>query len=227
MKSLMKILFFLMAIPMAFSQNTDQSIFAGDGNLYINKTGVKETLNLSDIEGSPYFQNDFLYAFVDEDTSKPHKLRYNAYKDEMEFMNNGEIYYIDKNKYKSITFEPFKKYVLVNYELNNEEVHGYLIEILAGNYSLYQTERKKFLPERTVSRGLSETHTPAQFREADEVFFIKLQNGNILELPSSKSKLADLFGDYSKSVNQYLKENKISLKNQNNLKKLFQYINSL
>lgn len=225
MKNLISLILLILFVS-AFSQQ--QSLLSGrDGFLYLNKTADLE-LELDDIEGSPYLNSSFMYAFVDNNTAKPYKLRYNVYKDEMEFARDGEIFYLDKNKYKTITFEPFKKYVVTNYLLKDINAVGFLVEVIDGeNYGILKKEIIKFIPERTVSKGLSETHTPAQFKQQSDVYFVRLNDKSLVEMPTSKNKFAQLFKGKEKKIEKFMKENKTSLSDEKDLKELVEYINTL
>lgn len=223
MKKIVSLVLVLLLNGILFSQQRLKET-GEDAFLYLNNAANKD-LGLDDIEGSPYLNASFLYAFIGEDKTKPQMLRYNAYKDEMEFKKGEEIFYLDKSKYSLITFEPLKKYVVSHYKYKDESINGYLVELEGGNFSLLKSERVNFVPERSVSRGLTESKTPAQFKIANPVFFIKLENGDVVEIPSSKNKFAKLFGSKEDVVLNYMKENKVSLSNENDLKKLVAHLN--
>lgn len=225
MKKLINLLFITFSITL-FSQV--QSLRDVDGGLYLN-TGDKE-LSLKDIKGSPYLQEKYFYAFVNENSTKPHLMRYNAYLDKMEFDKNGVQHDLENGLYKTVNFDVpvSKKYVYVTYSFNNKNNDGYLVELNAGkNASLFKRERIEFVPERSRPNGLSETHTPAEFKPSKTFYFFKLDNGSIAEMPKSKDKFTKLFGDKSKPVSDYIKKNKFSISDENDLKMIFLYINSL
>lgn len=177
-------------------------------------------------KGSQYFQEKFMYAFVDG-MEKPHKMRYNAFFDEMEFEMDGVTYDLDKSQYKSVNFDDLnKKYVIVDYLDGNKMKMGYLIELVGSSkYSLYKREKMEFIEAKKSGTGFG-IDSPPQYKPKKEEYFMKTSDGSIVSVPSSKGKMADLFGGDAKSASKFIKENKVSLSNEKDLKALFLNMNS-
>ena len=206
-----------------------QTIFQNENayNSLFGSSAMNREINQEkEAKGSQYFQEDFLYVFVDE-MVKPFKMRYNAYFDEMEFDRDGVIYDLDKSQYKSIKFDGInKKYVIVDYMDGNQIKTGYLIELVGGSkYSLYKREKIEFVEGKKSGTGFG-IDSPSEYKPKKEDFFMKLSDGSIVEIPTSKGKLADLFGEDAKTANKIMKENKVSYNNENDLKSLFIKMNS-
>ncbi len=211
----------------AFGQQT-LLLERSSSNLLAGISSANKEVNLpKEIKGSQYFQENFMYAFVD-DMNKPFKMRYNAFFDEMEFENDGVIYDLDKNQYKVINFDDLnKKFIIAEYSDGNKIVNGYLVEIVGeGDVLLYKREKMEFSEAKKSGTGFG-IDTPPAYKPKKDDFFVKIAGGSIIPLPSSKSKIMDLFGDKSKALNSFVKENRISLNSEKDLKRLFQYANSI
>ena len=101
---------------------------------------AKQRLDLSkgnevdekNIEGSPYFTTTFLPATV-TGYEGMFLLRYNAYKDEMEFQSEGKILFVIKSDSMEVNFTNSKKnykYTLYNSDKGN--VKGFLVKLSTG-----------------------------------------------------------------------------------------------
>jgi|SRR5690606_24470168 len=226
----MKLLFtitigFLCTATVCFSQERIKGL---DGRLYVNVDGQKVVAE--DVKGSQYYNENFLYAFVNENKSNPHKLRYNAYTDEMEFERDGKLYDLEKGLYKVIDFDVAlnKKYIYAEYVYNDETIKGYLVELASGEYKLYKREKMEFIPERkSTPSGFGKSDTPAEFRPAKNIYFLKIGDGQLIEIPNSKSKFTDLLNENQKAVSKFIKENNISLTDEKDLITLCENLNNL
>ena len=168
-----------------------------------------------------------MYAFVDN-LEKPFKMRYNAFSDEMEFDNEGVLYDLDKTQYKMVNFDDLnKKYAIVNYQDGNQKRFGYLVELVSGSKSsLLKSEGIEFYEGKKSTTGFG-VETLPEYKQKKEKFYMKMENGSVSEIPSSKGKFSELFGENASKVEEFIKKNKISLSTEKDLKTLFQFINKM
>lgn len=226
----MKNLFYivLLAAGTAFGQQTLSLSGAATGTVLLGTSASNNEVNAEkEAKGSPYLQPNYMYAFVD-DINKPFKMRYNAFSDEMEFDNEGVVYDLDKTKYKTVNFDDLnKKYAILSYQDGNQKRLGFLVEIVSGTIiSLYKNERVSFSEGKKSSSGFG-VETVSEYKKKKESFFMKLNSGEVIEVPSSKGKFLAYCGEFTNQVEAFIKKNKIDLSDESDLKSLFLYLNTL
>lgn len=201
------------------SEYSEKYESAGGG--FINSTGRSK----GDMKGSPYINENFTDANVD---GMDKKARYNAFKDEMEYWDNGiGVTFYGKLNESSVSFKnPAKKYVYLNYKDGKTFVTGYLIELEKGDKaSVYKREKITFIPGITPKTSYDRP-TPNEYRKASDSYYFSINNGAIDKLPNKKN-FAKLFGSNEKAVNDYMKDNNISMNDDKDLIKLFKFVNTL
>lgn len=149
-------------------------------------------------------------------------IRFNIYRDEMEFENNGKLLFLKKEQGRIVTF----LYTNEKYELNNYD--GKLTYFQVHNDDKVQLLSRKFIDfiEAKQAQNSYQQSRSADFRRKDDVFYLKSGN-NITELPSKKSKFFDAFGNKSNEIKSYVKKNKLDIREIDGLKKIVNYLNTL
>ena len=149
--------------------------------------------------------------------------RYNIYKDEMEFIQDGEVLLLRKQKGRKILFVNTKE----TYELFEfEKKLNYFIVRNQGENQLLSEQIIRYRKEKTA-RNSYETNKAAQFVKSKDVNYIKFNNDGIIEVPKNKNKFYDLFGKNSKSIKRFVKTNKLNIKNIDDLEKIVQHLNTI
>lgn len=149
-------------------------------------------------------------------------LKYNIYKDEMEFSKDGQILFLKKQNGRKITFQNLnQKYEIFEFEnaLTHFRVHN------DGKNQLLSKQIVKFQKEK-LAKSSYEKDKPADFKRQKDVFYIKTDNV-IKEISSNKRKFYDVFGKQAKSIKKFVKANKINLKNVDELEKVVLYLNTI
>ena len=188
------------------------------GTLSIEVDDTKE------IKGSPYYLSDFIYADI-SNSPKPYRMRYNVYLDEMEYEIDGVLYNLDREQHDIVNFKEIqKKYVAKNYKGNKL----FFIELVDGkNYSLYKKEHIVF-KEATEAKTSFDIPTPATYKQEKNEFFIQSKEGELIAIPRSKRKFLEFLNESEvKSVDNFIKKNKISLSEERDLIILFGHLNQL
>lgn len=177
--------------------------------------------------GSEYIIKEFLPAkLIDND--EIFSIRYNAYQDEMEVRKNEKEYSLPKDFNNTITFINSKKeYAVFEYIEGETSKKGFFVVIFKGTkISLTLKEKIKLLDEVHPNTGYEKYKPPTLKREKDK-FYLAYKNNTTAKLPSKKKDFFNLFSTNSKAVQAYVKENKLGIKNQEDLIDIFQFYSSL
>lgn len=149
-------------------------------------------------------------------------LKYNIYKDEMEFSKNGQVLFLKKQNGRIITFDSLnQKYKIFKFEdkLAHFMVHN------DGKNQLLSRQIVKFQKEK-LAKTSYQVDKPADFKRQKDVFYLKFDNV-IKEISSSKRKFYDVFGDQAKSVKKFVKTENLNIKNIEGLEKIMQHLNTI
>ncbi|MDR3024461.1 hypothetical protein [Chryseobacterium sp.] len=183
-------------------------------------SGTGGPIKYEDIQGSPYQSPLFQKASVGEKYGNI-EVRYNAYTDDIEFLNNGKTEVLPKqDDFSRIEVLPSKQVFV--YLKNSSEPKGYLIEVAKGKNSVYKKEKTVF-KDAAPAPNTYQTGKPAMFVKQDPVYYIKTASGNINKVTSLK-KITDLFPEKEKEYNTYIKSNNLKF-NDADIAKLVTYIN--
>jgi len=148
-------------------------------------------------------------------------LRFNAYNGQMEFAKDGMIYYLKKEEGRTVDFED-AKYKVYNLFGSLE----FLVVELEGKNSLLSFQSSDFiLPKRRATTyGY---HVRANFRRNTDEFFLALEDDQLIKIPRQKREFYAVFGSNAKSIKNFVKKNKLSITNRNDLKEIVQFSNEL
>jgi len=196
---------------------------------YVDRFNTNEIydINSPDIyQGSPYYNNSFLLGNVyynNELLQKNIALRFNVFADEMEFKKSiadadSEAQAIVKSQDIFVTINGVAFVFLPS--------KGYFEVIYDGiNFSYIKKVAKKYYPARPPANSYDQGAL-ATFQDK-ETFFLYTKEGMIYEFPKSKSKKLKVFGDSQKEVNKYIKENKLDINKEKDLKRVVMYLDGL
>ncbi len=200
----------------------------GNTNL-TNTTTNKESLFMRDgyrvkleTEGSPYLYSEFKKAKI-ANNSKIYDMRYNAYKDEVEIINNGKVMTIFKNSDYSpiVILDPDETIVLKDFVLKGQKVKGYLFQAKRlKDYTFYMRVAKEYNKGKYADSSFDKNQ-PESYTDMPEVFFIQKGENELVELPNTKKKLLEMFPDKKDAIELNLKSNKIDTKDLATLSRLF------
>jgi len=177
-------------------------------------------------EGSPYVDDDFKPVRIEGITKKLPKMRYNAYEDEMEFEINGKTNYIVKNQNVKINFpDNNKTYVLTRYQLEDKEINGYLVILVnEGKYKLYKKETVELLVNQNNKNIPYLNEKPPVYERNKDIFLI-LYNGKFYKVQKNWKEIAKELSVDNSKLNDFIKKNKISVKDEGDLIRLVEFLN--
>jgi len=203
----------------ALSQSTNISISSGHSfNIIPDDTPAT-------VSGTMYYDESFMHAKID-DAEEVVFLRYNAFRDEMEFKQGNDTYYLVKDDNTIINFfnnnriYQYLKYV----DVDKVEKRGFLLRVVDGEKSLYKSEKIILIPERPSKTGY-ETPKPAEYKKSKEVFYIKIGEETKV-FPKNKKELLETFPNQNKEISDFLKANRTSFSNESDLIKLTKFLNT-
>ncbi|MDD4144874.1 MAG: hypothetical protein PHN68_09580 [Prolixibacteraceae bacterium] len=188
----------------------------------------KRVLTETDIEGSPYLNDEFKEGTVFM-TSKTKfvemPLRYNIFNDQVEFRSDdGSLMVlsvpevIEKVEFGETTLE----YSV--YSQLNKVRRGFFVVLEKGEASLYSRPRVTFEDARKPG-AYSEAKPPRFIKRPDE-YYIRIGK-EPAELISKKKDIEELFTEHEKEMQEFIRKNKININRPEDLIKVVQFYNSL
>jgi len=189
---------------------------ASDGSRYIN------------VKGTPYLTDFFVPVTIYPDDDL-FFVKYNAVDDEMEVKLSATKTIILDNSFKKYTIifnESKEKFVTLNEVGKNKP--SYFIELKkTDNVSLYKKKTKDFIQATKATDNYSKDK-PARFSKIEEIFYVQLiPEGSVQEISKKKKTFLKLFQNNQDDIKNYIGKNKIKLNKEDDLVKLFTYIESL
>lgn len=177
------------------------------------------------LKGSPYISEDFIATKVEDSI---YLMRYNAYADVFEQYETvgGHVVPFAASSGAKFEVPSLKKtYQFLNYKEKNTVKQGYLVLLYeSDDLKLYKKEKINFnrgkAPRTSYDRAF-----PDEFERQRDVFYYQIHQTGIVELPRKKSQFLNLFDERKGEINSFMKENKISLREENDLIRLFRFIN--
>lgn len=218
------IVFFAIFINIyTFAQEVVLSRFDLLGGTFSNSvnSSTGRSIKYDEISGSPYIDKNFRDAKIAESYQNT-PIRYNSYKDELEFKNNDMIMILPKeSKFERVEIISPKQ-VFVYKSIDNEP-NGYYIELVSGKFSLYKKLRTNFVDVSPATTPYG-SDKPAYFSTVTPVYYI-VANGQAIKKPKNQKQIIDLLPDKKEALNSFFKENKIKLDKEEDLKKIVTFLN--
>jgi len=194
----------------------------------VQGTQLRE-IKYEDVTGSPYLFDYWVKGKVTTKSGKHYAdmpLKYNVMDDKLIFKNeNGNLMYFA---------EPVTAFELLNPDLNisDKYINGlpavdhfnnasYFEVIFSGPTSLFKKTNKKIVESKQYGSAV----TNKTFNTTNGYFILK--DGNFAKITPTKKTILALFPSKEQELNEYLKKEKFDLKNDSDLKKLFEYLNKI
>ena len=189
----------------------------------INMANSRVGNSYADVEGTPFLYGDFVVGKVKLNNGKYYQgeLRYDNYKRNLEFKNEkGEVYEV-------LTPEKINSVSLSNVTLKYVRVDGegqFFRQLVAGGYSLLALETAEY-QEPKPARPYVEAK-PARFVEKSPDYFLYSDANGLVELKNKKS-LTTVYSEKAKEISSFLKKEKTSFSNEDDLADLVEFLNTL
>lgn len=211
------LLFAIASLPFSAQTPSMDNLELTHSNIALVSSAKKPS---KDIEGSIFVYPDFTMGRA-KGSSILHKIRYNAFDDELQIIKDGKNYTLKKAYNFPIEFVDTNEMIIYStYYLNNLRYDGYLFEVANnGQLAIYRKTKIVFVPEK-VGKTSFEASTPPQYKKIRDVYFFQKDNGKINALPELKKELVTLFPEKEEMINQNFKGRKIDYSNLSEVSKL-------
>jgi hypothetical protein len=193
----------------------------------------RREIDLDKFQGSPYTSNTFaptVLKYNDEVVGQIY-YRYNALNEEIEIKKTAS----EEEAYKALTKDKevsllinanplsFKTFVTEK----NATINGYLSLIQKGSkYDLYERTLVKFTEGQPAQNSFVAA-VPSRFTKFTEFYFQKNDVNRIDQIPQKNKKLIKLVDESKREeLKVFLKENDLNIKSEQDLIKVFDYLNS-
>ncbi|MGJ8664902.1 MAG: hypothetical protein ACSHW7_00920 [Patiriisocius sp.] len=178
--------------------------------------------------GTPYNNPSYLNGSIyknDKLLATNVGLRYNAIADEIEVKKSLTA---DDEDAKPLTKSPdiYVKivneiFVFVPYQGGIEGGGYFRVNYEGSQINLYEKLEKKFTPERKSKNTLTQS-VPAKFKD-ELTYYIVTKTGKFYQMPKSKSKKFNVFGENKDLVKKYVKDNDLDMDNEKDLISVLKY----
>lgn len=179
------------------------------------------------VKGTPYLDEAYVDGkILTATTARNVPVRYNAYKDLIEFQVDGQPRVLDPSTTVKKVSLGQSTFVVEKYVTDKGiPKYGYFTLLDSGKVNLFSKKSVKFTPG-LKGRALDGTDQPAEFRRNPDEFYFKVGTGELVEIKNIKTMIA-AFPDKQDELAAFAKKEKISPKDEEELVKLVEYYNSL
>jgi hypothetical protein len=213
MKTMLVFLVVFFSINELQSQQLDQFLITYDAYKSTGKNKV------SLVQGSPYYEEKFLLTKISE-VDRSFKARYNAAYDQFEIKYEEDNFILAKeSRYSKVAMDNVN-YELLVYNEDGVVTTGYLIGLYFNESTfLYKKNKIKVREGKEPTSGYGAA-VPPQYVKVNPEFYLKVKDGEIKLFPKNKKELLKLFPESKDKIENFLKENRISFKEEEDLVKL-------
>ena len=183
------------------------------------------------IVGEPFLDPEFKEGavfFSDSTKLEDVELRYNVYQDKMEVVFEGDTVGIQPS-YRMTGLQLGDK-IFINSlmydEWTREFKYGYLELLINGKAMLLKKYEKSF-KYNSFATKYNGGGGDRNFHFIDkEKLFYKKGVESAIQVKKRKKKVLEIFGDHAEKIEEYVKENNLRYRKEEDLAKIFQYYNS-
>jgi hypothetical protein len=179
-----------------------------------------------DVEGCPYLNEQFISGVVTLNSGIKYSgipLRYNIYNDLIEFKSkSGKVFNINNPEAITELTIGDSKFIFTDCRSNKKNEKLFVEVISDYNVGLLKHYRMKLLDARKA-----ETHKPDQppmLVKIPSEYFIRKSDGTSQHF-RNKKELLELLSDKSDKIDELIKQQKLSIKNENDLLAILKYYN--
>ncbi|MDP2161869.1 MAG: hypothetical protein Q8K02_15410 [Flavobacterium sp.] len=179
------------------------------------------------IMGTPYVIDNYISGKASNATESI-LFKYNAHKDEIELSEGNKVTILVPQKNLTITSVANFNYIYTDYfDKKGEFASGYL-NIVSNNEKVKYFKKEKIVIDEAVEpKNSYETATPAKYRKVDPDYFIQIGESEPRYFSRKKKDLDKMFAGKEKEISKFIKDNNISLTKDENMERLFTYINEI
>lgn len=179
------------------------------------------------VEGTPYLNDSYVEGeiYFGETGLTKAPVRYNIYKDYVEYQQNGKALALDPSqKIKKIQMGE-ETFIVEKVVIDGKPKFGFVSLLDSGRVTLFSKKRIRYQAP-LKGRASDDGDLPARYSRLADAYFYKIGTGELKELNNMKDLIANL-PDKQDELKQYAKKEKINAKKENELRQLIRYYNSL
>lgn len=180
------------------------------------------------IEGSPCEVSEFVASDLVTTSRQLYSgvpMRYNIYQDHVEFKDeNGQILYFGAPEMVDYVAIGKRKFVYVPYQLGPRVLRGYLAVLEEGPVTLL-LKMNVMLKQAEKPQAYKDAE-PARFVRTADDFYLR-KGTEEAKLLKGKKELKELLPVWPAEMDEYLKKNRVKFSDEEDLKGLIAYYNSL
>jgi hypothetical protein len=188
---------------------------------------INRSINYENIQGSPYLDEELIQGYVKFSLgdSNVYFLRYNIYADEMEYLDGSSLKIISNPSELDHVHVNKHSFYYTTYKFRNSFKEGYLEKLVDGTVELYLKYDVDFKKYEEAKSSYHEAK-PERFETGQPTWYASVENGPIKNFEVNKSGLESIFQDDYAEVQKYIKSNKLKLRKEEDVIKLFEHYNS-
>ncbi|MGX1927983.1 hypothetical protein [Flagellimonas sp. 2504JD4-2] len=199
-----------------------------------NAQRASSTTDLSNIEGSPYYMDNFKSGklFYKNELLGSFYLRYNAFQDQMEIKNSGleeeQFQFLVQSNDIKTTLDGKEVQYFSFKDADGLHGHSYFIKEFTGDkYALYSNKRKKYSPGKASSNSLAQS-IPAKFIDDVSLFYGSKGDASLVAIPKKKKNFFEIFpSDKRAALKKYTRDKRLRTNDLDDLKSIFIYAEGL
>lgn len=188
---------------------------------------IDRSISYESVEGSPYHDQRLVMGLIIslKGDSLQKYMRYDSYSEEMEFVDENQLLVLKNPEAIKEIYLNGNTYVYRIF--SNKDIHsgGFLIRLSNGKYPLYKRNYVIFEDEKPGKTPYHKTE-PNRFTEKGPLYYYSDNGTSLREFDGSKSDLKTLFGDEYDYFEEYIDSNKLKIRKEEDLIKLFDHLNT-
>jgi hypothetical protein len=180
-----------------------------------------------DILGTPYLNNEFQPGKItttDGAIIADLQLQYNACNDDLEFLQGEYRYAVDPKSNVGKAEFGGKVFSYRQYDIDGKTQGGFFEILTEGKVTLMVKYTVQFFEKEKPQPFVNPK--PARFDPPIKQYYLSF-DGAPAKLIQNKKKLLELFGNKMEEMESYISKNKLSVKEDESLKKIIVYYNAL
>lgn len=207
-----------------------QNLWLGaEGQKYYDELIMRRAARgeIESYEGSPYMNEEFKKATVissEDMVFEKVPIRYNVYYDLFEVQLEEGIYNLRRGGIVSKVNLEDHRFIYSTYDYLSSEGEGYLELVMEGEYTLYKQHQVVF-KEAEPAQPYQEAK-PAKFEGRDPLFYIAHGDKQPVFIRNRRS-LLDIAGEKEKTLKDFIKDERLKIRNEEDMVRAVEYLNSL
>lgn len=214
-----------------YSEAQNQKITRGELERFSSFSGIVPTKSVTEVIGSPYLTDKFLKGRLiinKNSVTRPIYLRYNTYKNTIEFLRDNKIMIADPRKirgFKIVTRKDgniiFRKGFITKVDDISKQtflrvIHDGKTKLLAHHYSTYL--------ENLASYG---TATKKDRYQSSVRYYLVTKDGKFHKVKFKKEDILEALSEHKSEVESYADSNNLSFEDEGDIAKILNYYDGL